>query len=135
MSRYTGNRKWKGEVALGCLLGLFLLLAVLCFTAYPGVRFSGYLSLCLAGLCLIFLAVGRWAESSHTGGIVRRVLLLLLAAGLLLFAAVEGLRPSKGHQENDARPAAAATRRVPSTPAAGRTSAAPCSPSTAAFFS
>ena len=82
MSRYTGNRKWKGEVALGCLLGLFLLLAVLCFTAYPGVRFSGYLSLCLAGLCLI-----------------------LLAAGLLVFAAVEGLLLSKGHQENDALPA------------------------------
>ena len=105
MSRYTGNRKWKGEVALGCLLGLFLLLAVLCFTAYPGVRFSGYLSLCLAGLCLAFLAIGRWAESSHTGVIVRRVLLLLLAAGLLLFAAVEGLLLSKGHQENDALPA------------------------------
>ena len=58
-----------------------------CDLRSPGVRFSGYLSLCLAGLCLVFLAVGRWAESSRTGGIVRRVLLILLAAGLLLFAA------------------------------------------------
>ena len=87
MSPYTGNRKWKGEVGLCCLTGFFLLLAALCLAVYPGVRFSGYLSLCLAGLCLVFLAVGRWAESSRTGGIVRRVLLILLAAGLLLFAA------------------------------------------------
>ena len=105
MSRYTGNRGWKGEVALCCLLGLFLLLAVLCLAAFPGVRFSGYLSLCLAGLCLTFLAVGRWAENSHTGEIVKKALLLLLAAGLLLFAVVEGLLLSKGHQENDALPA------------------------------
>ena len=84
MSPYTGNRKWKGEVGLCCLTGFFLLLAALCLAVYPGVRFSGYLSLCLAGLCLVFLAVGRWAESSRTGGIVRRVLLILLAAGLLL---------------------------------------------------
>ena len=105
MSRYTGNRRWKGEVALCCLLGLFLLLAVLCLAAFPGVRFSGYLSLCLAGLCLTFLAVGRWAENSHTGEIVKKALLLLLAAGLLLFAVVEGLLLSKGHQENDALPA------------------------------
>ena len=105
MSPYTGNRKWKGEVGLCCLTGFFLLLAALCLAVYPGVRFSGYLSLCLAGLCLVFLAVGRWAESSRTGGIVRRVLLILLAAGLLLFAAVEGLLLSKGHQENDALPA------------------------------
>ena len=105
MSRYTGNRGWKGEVALCCLTGLFLLLAVLCLTAFPGVRFSGYLSLCLAGLCLAFLAVGRWAESSRAGEIVKRALLLLLAAGLLLFAAVEGLLLSKGHQENDTLPA------------------------------
>ena len=105
MSPYTGNRKWKGEVGLCCLAGFFLLLAVLCPAVYPGVRFSGYLSLCLAGLCLVFLAVGRWAESSRTGGIVRRVLLILLAAGLLVFAAVEGLLLAKGHQENDALPA------------------------------
>ena len=105
MSHYTGNRRWKGEVALCCLLGLFLLLAVLCLAAFPGVRFSGYLSLCLAGLCLTFLAVGRWAENSHTGEIVKKALLLLLAAGLLLFAVVEGLLLSKGHQENDALPA------------------------------
>ena len=98
MSPYTGNRKWKGEVGLCCLAGFFLLLAVLCLAVYPGVRFSGYLSLCLAGLCLVFLAVGRWAESSRTGGIVRRVLLILLAAGLLVFAAVEGLLLAKGHQ-------------------------------------
>ena len=69
MSPYTGNRKWKGEVGLCCLAGFFLLLAVLCIAVYPGVRFSGYLSLCLAGLCLVFLAVGRGAESSRTGGI------------------------------------------------------------------
>lgn len=105
MSRYTGNRKWKGEVALGCLLGLFLLLAVLCFTVYPGVRFSGYLSLCLAGLCLAFLAIGRWAEHSPTGEIVKRVLLFLLVLGLLLFGVVEGLLLSRGRQENDALPA------------------------------
>ena len=105
MSPYTGNRKWKGEVGLCCLTGFFLLLAALCLAVYPGVRFSGYLSLCLAGLCLVFLAVGRWAESSRTGGIVRRVLLILLAAGLLVFAAVEGLLLAKGHQENDALPA------------------------------
>ena len=105
MSRYTGNRARRGETALFCLAGLFLLLAVLCLAAFPGVRFSGYLSLCLVGLCLAFVALGRWAQRSRTGELVKRTASALLAAGVLLFAVVEGVLVSRGHQENEALPA------------------------------
>lgn len=80
----------KREKVLLVLAGCLLVLAALCLTVLPGVRFSGYLSLALAGICALVLLLGRWAEKSRLGRVCKRVFLVGLAAVFLLLSALEG---------------------------------------------
>lgn len=105
MSRYTGRRRLRREAILWGLAAFFLLLAILCLAVFPGVRFSGALSLALAALCLGLWGLGRWAEHSRRGKYALWALRGLLCVGLLLFGVVEGLLFARGRQENEALPA------------------------------
>ncbi|MDY3281510.1 YdcF family protein [Dysosmobacter sp.] len=78
------------------------------FALFPGVRFSGTLALCLAGVCLLGAALERWAAESRRGRLCRRVFLALLCAGAVAFGCVEGLLLSRGGADNSALPAEAA---------------------------
>lgn len=73
-------------ISAGCLL----VLAALCLTVLPGVRFSGYLSLALAGVCSLWVVLGRWAEKSRLGKACKRLFLVGLAAVVFLLSALEG---------------------------------------------
>ncbi len=95
----------RGEQGLWALAALFLVSAGLCLWVFPGARFSGWLSLALAGVCAAAVGLGRWAARSRTGKLVRRLFGGVLAAGLLLFLVVEGLLLSHGERDNAALPA------------------------------
>ena len=102
---YTAEeRRRRGETALWALAGLFLLSAALCLAVFSGARFSGYLSLALAGLCVLAVFLRRWARTSGAGKWCQRIFLVTLSAGLVLFAAVEGLLLSHGERDNSALP-------------------------------
>lgn len=66
-----------------------LILAALCAFVLPGVRFSALLFAALAAVCALLLLLGRWAAVSRAGTVCRRVFCVLLAAGLVAFAAGE----------------------------------------------
>jgi len=94
------NRKeiinWIIAVALA-LMGIIL-------RAVPGIRFSSYLSFCLAGLCLLWYLLGRWAERSVWGRRCRKIFLFGCTALLLLLGVLEGLIITQGERDNDAIP-------------------------------
>ena len=92
------------EKALCVLIGGLLLVAVLSMTVIPGIRFSGYLALALAGLCVLAIILGRWAEQSRIGKACKRIFLVGLSVALFLFLTVEGLLLSHGEQDNSALP-------------------------------
>lgn len=86
----------KREIVLAMLAVSCFLLGVLCLTALPGVRFSGILLLCLAGLCVLTAALRRWKERSQTGRICWRCFFGILCVFFALFAGVEALLVSQG---------------------------------------
>lgn len=92
------------EKALCVLIACLLLTAVLSLTVIPGIRFSGYLALALAGVCVLAVILGRWAEKSRIGKACKRVFLAGLTVGLFLFLTVEGLLLSHGERDNSALP-------------------------------
>ena len=57
-----------------------LFLAGIALRFVPGVRFSGYLCLGLAGLCVLWILLGRWAKKSSIGKQCKRLFLVCLAA-------------------------------------------------------
>ena len=95
----------KREKALCILISGLLLLATLSLTVIPGIRFSGYLALALTGVCVLAIILGRWAEKSKIGKWCKRIFLVTISAGLLLFFLVEGLLLSHGERDNSALPA------------------------------
>ena len=52
----------KREKVLWVLAVFLLLISLLSLTVVPGIRFSGVLALGLAGVCLLAVFLGRWAE-------------------------------------------------------------------------
>ena len=95
----------KREKVLWALAGLLLLVSVLSLTVVPGIRFSGLLALALAGVCVLAVFLGRWAEKSRAGKRCQRIFLAGLSAALLLFLLVEGLLLSHGERDHSALPA------------------------------
>ena len=95
----------KKESALLILAAALLLVSALSLTVVAGIRFSGYLALVLAGLCVLAIFLGRWAEKSKIGNWCKRIFLVSVSAGLLLFFLVEGLLLSHGERDNSALPA------------------------------
>jgi uncharacterized SAM-binding protein YcdF (DUF218 family) len=87
-----------------CLLAgaLALLGAVLWFL--PGVRFSACLSFCLAGLCLVWLLLGRWAGKSRAGRWCRRGFALGLTALAVVLCAFEVVIVTYGREDWSALP-------------------------------
>lgn len=73
------------SLAALCAAGGFAVLAV------PGLRFSGFLLLCLALFCVALALLGRWADTRRWARILRRSLLALFCAGLACFAVLEAL--------------------------------------------
>ena len=74
---------------LWALVAIFAVLGTL-LRAIPGMRFSGLLCWCAAVVCIVFavlcaLSEQKWAKRC------KRILLVLLAAGFALFAAMEAL--------------------------------------------
>ena len=94
----------KQENALCILIGGLLLVAALSLTVIPGIRFSGFLALALAGVCVLTIFLGRWAKRSSVGKWCQRIFLAGLAVVLLLFLTVEGLLLSHGERDNSALP-------------------------------
>ena len=82
-----------------------LLVSVLSLTVVPGIRFSGLLALALAGVSVLAVFLGRWAEKSRAGKRCQRIFLAGLSAALLLFLLVEGLLLSHGERDHSALPA------------------------------
>ena len=95
----------KREKVLWALAGLLLLVSVLSLTVVPGIRFSGLLALALAGMSVLAVFLGRWAEKSRAGKRCQRIFLAGLSAALLLFLLVEGLLLSHGERDHSALPA------------------------------
>ena len=95
----------KREKVLWALAGLLLLVSVLSLTVVPGIRFSGLLALALAGVSVLAVFLGRWAEKSRAGKRCQRIFLAGLSAALLLFLLVEGLLLSHGERDHSALPA------------------------------
>lgn len=95
----------KREKVLWALAGLLLLISVLSLTVVPGIRFSGLLALALAGVSVLAVFLGRWAEKSRAGKRCQRIFLAGLSAALLLFLLVEGLLLSHGERDHSALPA------------------------------
>lgn len=56
---------------------------------YTPMRFTGFLLLCAAGAVGLYVLLDLWGQKKRAGVICRRVFLGLLAAGLLIFAAME----------------------------------------------
>ena len=84
------------EKALCVLMACLLLVAALSLTVIPGIRFSGYLALALAGVCVLAIIMGRWSEQSRIGKACKRIFLVGLSVALFLFLTVEGLLLSHG---------------------------------------
>ena len=95
----------KREKVLWALAGLLLLVSVLSLTVVPGIRFSGLLALALAGMSVLAVFLGRWAEKSRAGKRCQRIFLAGFSAALLLFLLVEGLLLSHGERDHSALPA------------------------------
>lgn len=93
------------EEALWILAALLLMVFALCFTVFPGVRFSGWLALAVAGVCAAAVFLRHWAKKSRVGKLCKRIFLAGLAAGLFLFLTVEGLLVFRGERDNSALPA------------------------------
>lgn len=66
-----------------CLLGLAML------TVFTAVRFTGFLLCCAGAALAVYDLLDRWGGRSRAGRVCKGVFLALLAAGLLLFAALE----------------------------------------------
>lgn len=105
VSSYRGRKRYRyREPCLGILTVVLLAAAALCLTVLPGARFSGCLAIALAGLCVLAALLSRWAEFSAAGRMCRRVFFGALAAGFLLFLAVEGVLLSHGERDDSALP-------------------------------
>lgn len=84
MSKKRSNRKWM--LIPACL---FILLAALCWFVLPGYRFSGFVFFGLTGLVGLYALLGRWADHSSTGRVVRLLVSACLVVGLISFAVTE----------------------------------------------
>ena len=81
-----------------------LFLAGIALRFVPGVRFSGYLCLGLAGLCGLWLILGRWAEKSVIGKWCKRIFLVCLAAVTVVLCAFETAIVTRGEEDWSALP-------------------------------
>lgn len=105
VASYRGRKRYRyREPCLGILAVVLLAAAALCLTVLPGARFSGCLAIALAGVCVLAVLLGRWAERSAAGRICQRVFRGALAAGLLLFLTVEGVLLFHGERDDSALP-------------------------------
>ena len=73
----------KREKVLWVLAVFLLLVSLLSLTVAPGIRFSGVLALGLAGVCLLAVFLGRWAEKTRIGKWCQRIFLVGLSTVFL----------------------------------------------------
>ena len=88
-----------------CGVIIFFTLAGVILQVIPGMRFSGRLCLCLAIGCIGWIFLSRWAENDKKGKICKKIISGCLAAGLMLFAILEGVVIRSGHEDWSALPA------------------------------
>ena len=89
-----------GTVVVGCIL----LAAGIVLRFVPGVRFSSYLCLGLAGLCGLWLALGRWAEKSRLGKLCKRGFRAGITVAFLVFGCFEAVIINQGESDLFALP-------------------------------
>lgn len=87
-----------------CAAAAVLFLAGIALRFVPGVRFSSYLCLGLAGLCGLWLILGRWAEKSVIGKWCKRIFLVCLAAVTVVLCAFETAIVTRGEEDWSALP-------------------------------
>ena len=87
-----------------CVAAAVLILTGIVLRFVPGVRFSSYLCLCLAWLCILWLILGRWAEKSRTGKWCKRIFLVGLSAVTVLLCAFEAVIVTRGEEDWSAMP-------------------------------
>jgi uncharacterized SAM-binding protein YcdF (DUF218 family) len=87
-----------------CLGAAILALLGAGLWCWPGVRFSACLSFSLAGLCLIWLGLGRWSQKTRTGKWCKRIFLAGLAALAVLLCAFETAIVTHGTEDRSALP-------------------------------
>ena len=92
IASYRGGRGTAGllELVLWILALIFAVGAFAGLILYTPVRMTGAICLVLAILCVGLIFLNRWANMSHAGVLCRRILLLFLAVGLIVFAVTEG---------------------------------------------
>ena len=73
----------KREKVLWVLAVFLLLISLLSLTVVPGIRFTGFLALALAGVCALAVFLGRWAEKSRIGKWCQRIFLVGLSTVFL----------------------------------------------------
>lgn len=89
---------------LQCAAATVLVLAGISLRFVPGVRFSSYLCLCLAGLCVLRLFLGRLAEKSSIGKWCKRIFLVGLSAVTVVLCAFEAAIVTHGEEDCSALP-------------------------------
>ena len=79
----------KSERLCYVLAALCLILGALMLFVFTAVRFTGFLFFCAAAALAIFALLNRWSGKKRWALWCKRVFLILLAAGFLLFAVME----------------------------------------------
>ena len=80
----TNKRKvLYGAAAFSFVFGVALM------AVYSAVRFTGFLFCLASGVIVLWALSDRWSEKARAGRIAKRVLAVLLALGVLLFAILE----------------------------------------------
>lgn len=100
----NGKHLTKRETLMLSLAVLFTLAGVI-VQVIPGMKFSGQLSLVFAVGCMGWLYVCNWADRSDTGKRCKRVVVICLCAGIVLFVSLEICLLSYGTRDDSAAPA------------------------------
>lgn len=88
-----------------CALAVVFALAGVVLQLVPGTNFLGKLSLFIALMCAGWIYLDRWAARDAKGRLCRRVVTAGLAAGVFLFAVLEGYIVTRGGEDWTALPA------------------------------
>lgn len=94
-------KRRKRYLVCAILAAVCLLFGVLFRFVYTPMRFTGFLLLCAVGVVGLYVLLDLWGQKKRTGRICKRVLLELLAAGLLFFTAMEAWVVSWSRTDTD----------------------------------